>query len=196
MATRKQIEANRRNAKKSTGPRTPEGKRKSSMNALKHGFRSQRVLLPEEDPEELRAAHEHYRNKLRPTTPEQETCVAEYVDASWQVLRAELAEHEIYEEQQGAVSFERLEPLLDYRIAAEDRGWRALKRLADLQRGTGANEADPADHNPENLTNQADFLLVGSTLTQSEPISAGNTLSAFLSFTGEPNLAREEASTP
>ena len=38
MATDKQIAANRRNALKSTGPRTPEGKAKSSRNAYKHGL--------------------------------------------------------------------------------------------------------------------------------------------------------------
>ena len=51
MATPAQIEANRLNAKKSTGPRTPQGKAVSSMNALKHGLRANPAPLPHEDPE-------------------------------------------------------------------------------------------------------------------------------------------------
>jgi hypothetical protein len=37
MATERQIEANRRNAQKSTGPRSASGKKQSSKNAYKHG---------------------------------------------------------------------------------------------------------------------------------------------------------------
>ncbi len=45
MATPSQIYANARNAKRSTGPKTPEGKAKSSKNALKHGLRSEEIVL-------------------------------------------------------------------------------------------------------------------------------------------------------
>ncbi|HEX9841636.1 MAG TPA: hypothetical protein VGC20_02755 [bacterium] len=46
MASKKQIAANRRNAKKSTGPRPPEGKAASAQNAVKHGLLSRTPLLP------------------------------------------------------------------------------------------------------------------------------------------------------
>jgi hypothetical protein len=49
MATLTQIEANRRNAQHSTGPRTAEGKAASSMNALKTGIDAQSSVIPGED---------------------------------------------------------------------------------------------------------------------------------------------------
>jgi hypothetical protein len=50
----KKAEANRRNALKSTGPRTPEGKAAVRLNALKHGLLSEEILLPGEDEGALR----------------------------------------------------------------------------------------------------------------------------------------------
>jgi len=47
MTSDKQAEANRRNALKSTGPKTPEGKDAVRLNALKHGLLSQEVLSRE-----------------------------------------------------------------------------------------------------------------------------------------------------
>src|SRR3954447_10341148 len=52
MATAKQIEANRRNAQKSTGPKTEDGKQRTRLNALKHGLGAIHVPLPHEDPNE------------------------------------------------------------------------------------------------------------------------------------------------
>src|SRR5690349_1395475 len=45
MASEKQIEANRLNAQRSTGPVTPEGKAASSQNAFKHGLRARQVMF-------------------------------------------------------------------------------------------------------------------------------------------------------
>ena len=49
MPTNAQIKANRNNAKKSTGPRTEEGKTRVSKNALKHGLLARDTVLPGED---------------------------------------------------------------------------------------------------------------------------------------------------
>ena len=46
MATAAQIEANRRNIQRSTGPRTEEVKNRSRMNALDHGCRSNILVMP------------------------------------------------------------------------------------------------------------------------------------------------------
>ncbi len=49
MTSQAKIDANRRNCLKSTGPKTPEGRERSSMNSLKHGMRSKKMALRRED---------------------------------------------------------------------------------------------------------------------------------------------------
>ncbi len=53
MSTPKQIAVNRRNAEKSTGPRTAEGKAKTRLN-LKHGLTAETILLPFESQHDFR----------------------------------------------------------------------------------------------------------------------------------------------
>ncbi len=64
MTSDKQLRANQRNALKSTGPRTPEGKAAIRRNALKHGLLSQEVLLPGEDEAALKDLGDTLRNEL------------------------------------------------------------------------------------------------------------------------------------
>ena len=64
MTSDKKVEANRRNALKSTGPRTPEGKAAVRSNAVTHGLLSKKVLLLGEDEEALRELGEHLRAEL------------------------------------------------------------------------------------------------------------------------------------
>ena len=55
MTTFRQIEANRRNARKSTGPITEEGKRRSRCNAVRHGLTAETVIGALEDAEDYKA---------------------------------------------------------------------------------------------------------------------------------------------
>jgi hypothetical protein len=53
MTSEAKIKANRENAKKSTGPRSPAGKAASSRNRLDHGLCAETNFLPSEDPAEF-----------------------------------------------------------------------------------------------------------------------------------------------
>jgi hypothetical protein len=55
MSSLRQIEANRRNALKSTGPTTDAGKRRSRRNALRHGLTAEAVIEVLEDPKDYEA---------------------------------------------------------------------------------------------------------------------------------------------
>jgi Siphovirus Gp157 len=59
MSSLKQIEANRRNALKSTGPTTPEGKRRSRCSAVRHGLTAETVIAALEDSEDYQAFEAH-----------------------------------------------------------------------------------------------------------------------------------------
>jgi hypothetical protein len=87
MATAKQIAANRGNARRSTGPRTPEGRKASAMNALKHGMTSQTVLLPDEDPREF----EHFASGMRlywsPFGAQEDVLVERIIHLAWRLVR-------------------------------------------------------------------------------------------------------------
>jgi hypothetical protein len=61
-----QIEANRRNARLSTGPRSSDGKRISRVNALKHGLTAQQVTLFDESVEEFQAFQAKLETALQP----------------------------------------------------------------------------------------------------------------------------------
>ena len=57
---------NRRNAQKSTGPRTPEGKNRSKFNAVKHGMTAETLVLPDEDANILQIRLETWIHDLQP----------------------------------------------------------------------------------------------------------------------------------
>ncbi len=92
----KQIAANRANARKSTGPKTPEGLAVSKMNALKHGILSREVLVRglhrKESGRELAALHQRFWKELDPVGPVEEMLVDQIVTTHWRLRRALTAE--------------------------------------------------------------------------------------------------------
>jgi hypothetical protein len=83
----KQARANRQNALKSTGPKTPEGKAAVRMNALKHGLLSQEILLPGEDEEALRGLGERLRDELQPVGELENLLVDRIITSYWRLRR-------------------------------------------------------------------------------------------------------------
>ena len=75
MATERQKEANKLNAQKSTGPKTPEGKAKSCLNRLSHGFASNATVMPGEDPEEFKALLSDLTGEHQPATATEQILV-------------------------------------------------------------------------------------------------------------------------
>jgi hypothetical protein len=92
MASEAQIEANRRNAKKSTGPRSQSGRDKARFNAVKHGFRAEKAVMPGEDPAALQERLDDWSADLQPRNSVEQYLVDRGVRLSWQldrVLRAQ-----------------------------------------------------------------------------------------------------------
>lgn len=96
MATPAQITANRLNAQKSTGPRSPEGKSASRFNALKHGLDAHSVVIPGEDPAEYDALARDYHAEQNPQTPSEIFHVDTMLRADWQKRRLQRVEAQLY----------------------------------------------------------------------------------------------------
>ena len=63
------IETNRANAQFSTGPRTDEGKARSSQNARKHGLTAKQLAISPQDQEEFEDVLASYQREINPTGP-------------------------------------------------------------------------------------------------------------------------------
>ncbi len=95
MATERQIEANRSNARRSSGPRTEAGKATSRLNALKHGLAAELTTADREGAEAGRFAdrREAWSDELRPEGERGSWALDRAVAASIRIERCEAAFH-------------------------------------------------------------------------------------------------------
>jgi len=87
MTTPAKSTANRKNALRSTGPRTPEGKAVAARNALRHGLLSREVLVPNESQEDLEAFGARLRAELCPVGELEALLVDRIVSSAWRLRR-------------------------------------------------------------------------------------------------------------
>jgi hypothetical protein len=88
MTSLRQIEANRDNALKSTGPKTEDGKQQSRRNALRHGFTAETVVEPLESQGEYQAFEAAILMEYLPQTPVEQELVRRLASLFWRLRRA------------------------------------------------------------------------------------------------------------
>ena len=96
MATEKQAAANRRNAQRSTGPRTDRGKARAAMNNVKHGAYAESEIIPGEDLAERETLAEAYMQRFAPETIEQLHLVQVLIRLDWEETRLAKAEAQLW----------------------------------------------------------------------------------------------------
>jgi hypothetical protein len=148
MTSDRRAEANRRNALRSTGPKTPEGKAAVRLNALKHGLLSREILLPGEDEEALRELGERLRAELQPVGELENLLVDRIIAAYWRLRRlgrveagifawelyeelAERAESKAREYESG--SADELMDLIHTKITDEEKHAQALEKVRQMR---------------------------------------------------------------
>lgn len=97
MVSEKRLQANRANAARSTGPKTAEGKARSSRNALRHGLLAKHLLVGQENPESFHALLNMMIDRFSPVNDVEFGMIEEMTAAYWRVRRAWTIETEMLE---------------------------------------------------------------------------------------------------
>src|SRR6266404_8040018 len=96
MSSFRQIEANRRNARKSTGPVTEEGKRRSRQNAIRHGLTAETVIGALEDAEDYAAFEMAVTADFDATSAVERELVLRLASLLWRLRRATAIESGLF----------------------------------------------------------------------------------------------------
>ena len=97
MSSFKQIEANRRNASKSTGPTTDEGKERSRCNAVRHGLTAETIIAGLEDADDYQAFEAAVIADYDAQTAVERELVLRLASVLWRLRRATGIESGIFE---------------------------------------------------------------------------------------------------
>jgi hypothetical protein len=95
MSTQKQIDANRENSQKSTGPTSSDGLKRSSLNSTVHGFTGQTLVLSEAEKAPYEAFVQQMKVEFRPCTAESRELLQNYTDLRWSIQQITVQQNTI-----------------------------------------------------------------------------------------------------
>jgi ABC-type transporter Mla subunit MlaD len=137
---------NQANAQHSTGPKSAEGKRRSSLNALRHGLTSQLVVMPAEN---LQAYQRHvasFADEYHPQGATEAHLVRSLADLSWRLNRVAALETNLIDEAESAESLSKALANLSMHSQRLSRQFeRTAAQLRDLQTTRRAQEQAELD---------------------------------------------------
>jgi len=147
MATKRQIAANRRNARHATGPKTPQGKATASMNSLRHGLRASKIILPGEQQEDFDHIHDGLQNLYQPQDQAEQYLVDQAAIAQWKLVRVEVLEADCFA---AGLPPEARVPVFDRLTQIQGRLERAyFKAYKELERIKAARQKQPQQPEPD-----------------------------------------------
>lgn len=139
MTSERQVEANRQNAKKSTGPRTPGGKAMVALNGMKHGLLSRESLVKGESEADLVAFGKRLRAQLAPVGELELLLADRIVSTAWRLRRLVAVETMLFDREIkpdhafNNYGREKMSVLSRYEVTLERSLYKALHELQRLQ---------------------------------------------------------------
>jgi hypothetical protein len=143
MSSFRQMDANRRNARLSTGPVTEEGKRRSRQNALRHGLTAETVIDALEDPEDYAAFELAVTADYDPQSAVERELVLRLASLLWRLRRATAIESGLFKIQaRHLLQFRQRRQAHEQRQEIIDSTYRnALAMEEDIQQDDGPNSS-------------------------------------------------------
>lgn len=131
--------ANTANAKRSTGPRTEQGKARSSQNARTHGLAAQELVISAGDRQEFEELRTKLQAEIKPHGPLQDAIFDELVASAWNLRRIRRMENELTASRSITAMLEdadltaKLDRIARYHTRIERTFYRSLRELKALQ---------------------------------------------------------------
>ena len=194
MVSQRQLEANRANAKRSTGPKSASGKARSRLNAVTHGLTSRQLVVGAEKPEDFDAFREALFADLEPSGALQCELVDEIARFQWRLRRIPVLEADLLNRvtinnsnDLSRLTDEELDQLLNIS--------RKLMVIPQEQKLSVAVDEEGSDGKPERVPRRVEMLSILSRIEASLLAGRSRTLSLLLGLKAARAAAEADART-